>query len=63
MINVTLTHCLIGDIASNTQPESAGPIWNLRGVLNNAWHAVTVNDPSAGKKAEAAVKAPQQPKM
>lgn len=27
----------------NTQPERVEPIWNLRGVLNNAWHRKTVN--------------------
>lgn len=27
----------------NTQPESAGPVWNARGVVNNSWHRVQVN--------------------
>lgn len=31
------------DTAANTQPESVGSIWNLRGVLNNSWHRVHVN--------------------
>jgi len=31
------------DGAYNTQPESAAPIWKLRGVLNNAWHSVQVD--------------------
>eukprot|EP00921_Rhytidocystis_pertsovi_P014674 GHVQ01023652.1.p1 GENE.GHVQ01023652.1~~GHVQ01023652.1.p1 ORF type:complete len:663 (+),score=65.64 GHVQ01023652.1:365-2353(+) len=31
------------DASYNTQPESAGPIWNLRGCLCNSWHRVTVN--------------------
>ena len=26
----------------NVQPERVDAIWNLRGVLNNAWHCVTV---------------------
>ncbi|KAK9836142.1 hypothetical protein WJX81_004420 [Elliptochloris bilobata] len=35
--------CKAVDGAYNTQPESPAPIWNLRGVLNNAWHSVQVN--------------------
>ncbi len=35
--------CKAVDGAYNTQPESAAPIWNLRGVLNNAWHSVQVD--------------------
>ena len=34
--------CKAVDSAYNTQPETAGPIWNLRGVLNNAWHDVAI---------------------
>ena len=30
------------DSAYNTQPDSVAPIWNLRGVVNNAWHRVSV---------------------
>jgi len=30
------------DSSYNTQPESIAPIWNIRGVLNNAWHHVSV---------------------
>jgi len=30
------------DGSYNTQPEEAAPLWNLRGVLNNAWHRVTL---------------------
>lgn len=26
------------DTSYNVQPESTGPSWNLRGILNNAWH-------------------------
>eukprot|EP00922_Rhytidocystis_sp_ex-Travisia-forbesii_P054159 GHVS01080342.1.p1 GENE.GHVS01080342.1~~GHVS01080342.1.p1 ORF type:complete len:634 (-),score=108.57 GHVS01080342.1:313-2214(-) len=32
------------DASYNTQPESAGPIWNLRGCLCNCWHRITVNE-------------------
>ena len=35
--------CKAVDGAYNTQPESPAPIWNLRGVLNNAWHSVQVS--------------------
>lgn len=34
--------CKATDQAYNTQPERPEPIWNLRGVANNAWHRVTV---------------------
>ncbi|KAI8471760.1 MAG: Oxidoreductase, molybdopterin-binding domain-containing protein [Monoraphidium minutum] len=30
------------DETYNTQPESAGPVWNARGVCNNSWHRVAV---------------------
>lgn len=30
------------DSAYNTQPEEFAPIWNLRGVLSNAWHKIQV---------------------
>lgn len=30
------------DSTYNTQPDSVAPIWNLRGVLSNAWHRVNV---------------------
>lgn len=32
--------CKAVDSAYNTQPERVESIWNLRGVLNNAWHRV-----------------------
>lgn len=35
--------CRAVDSACNTQPEGVGPVWNLRGVLNNSWHQVNVN--------------------
>jgi len=31
------------DASYNTQPETVNNIWNLRGVLSNAYHRVTVN--------------------
>ncbi|KAK9824449.1 hypothetical protein WJX72_010318 [[Myrmecia] bisecta] len=31
------------DSSYNSQPDTAGPIWNLRGVVNNAWHRVDVD--------------------
>jgi sulfite oxidase len=35
--------CKAVDAAHNQQPERTGPIWNLRGILNNSWHGVNVN--------------------
>lgn len=34
--------CKAVDSAYNTQPDSKEAIWNLRGLLNNAWHRVNV---------------------
>eukprot|EP00884_Botryococcus_braunii_P006710 jgi/Botrbrau1/1603/Bobra.0185s0018.1 len=34
--------CKATDASCNTQPESAAPIWNLRGVMNNSWHTSKV---------------------
>ena len=34
--------CRAVDASYNTQPDSLGPVWNLRGVVNNAWHRITV---------------------
>ncbi|RHY35400.1 hypothetical protein DYB32_000169 [Aphanomyces invadans] len=34
--------CKAVDSSYNVQPDSIGPIWNMRGVLNNAWHRVDV---------------------
>lgn len=34
--------CKAVDESCNTQPESAGPIWNLRGVNCNSWHRVNI---------------------
>lgn len=31
------------DSACNVQPSDAASLWNLRGVMNNVWHRVTVN--------------------
>ncbi|XP_030634591.1 sulfite oxidase, mitochondrial [Chanos chanos] len=34
--------CKAVDNSYNSQPDSVAPIWNLRGVLSNAWHRVKV---------------------
>lgn len=34
--------CKAVDSSYNTQPDTTAPIWNLRGVLSNAWHHVSV---------------------
>ncbi len=34
--------CKATDNAYNTQPDSVAGVWNLRGVLNNAWHRVQI---------------------
>ncbi|XP_056370939.1 sulfite oxidase, mitochondrial isoform X1 [Oenanthe melanoleuca] len=34
--------CKAVDSSYNVQPDSVAPIWNLRGVLSNAWHRVPV---------------------
>ena len=36
------------DSASNGMPESMAPIWNLRGVLGNAWHRAPVSHIPSG---------------
>lgn len=47
--NVPLKHkstqlcCKAVDESYNVQPDTAAPIWNLRGCLSNAWHRVNVN--------------------
>ena len=30
------------DASYNTQPENMESVWNLRGVINNAWHHVNI---------------------
>ena len=35
------------DMACNSQPGDMAAIWNLRGVMNNAWHRVNVTINSA----------------
>nr|CDQ06452.1 Bm8055 [Brugia malayi] len=34
--------CKATDRSYNTQPDTARGIWNIRGLLNNAWHHVPV---------------------
>lgn len=31
------------DVSYNVQPDSVEGIWNLRGVLSNAWHRVNIS--------------------
>lgn len=40
-VQVTIM-CKAWDSSYTTQPERVEPIWNLRGVLSNAWHRVDV---------------------
>uniref|UniRef100_A0A0N5BRX7 sulfite oxidase n=1 Tax=Strongyloides papillosus TaxID=174720 RepID=A0A0N5BRX7_STREA len=35
--------CKATDRQYNTQPETASGIWNVRGLLHNAWHRVKIN--------------------
>ncbi|XP_066114555.1 sulfite oxidase, mitochondrial [Saccopteryx bilineata] len=35
--------CKAVDDSYNVQPDTVAPIWNLRGVLSNAWHRVHVH--------------------
>ncbi|CEF64282.1 Sulfite oxidase, mitochondrial [Strongyloides ratti] len=35
--------CKATDRQYNTQPETASGIWNVRGLLHNAWHRVEIN--------------------
>lgn len=37
--------CKAVDTSHNQQPESAEGIWNLRGLINNAWHRIEVTVP------------------
>lgn len=38
--------CKAVDSSYNTQPDSTRGVWNLRGVVNNAWHRVQINRPA-----------------
>lgn len=31
------------DRSYNTQPETAAGIWNVRGLIHNAWHRIEIN--------------------
>lgn len=35
--------CKATDASYNTQPPEVAAIWNLRGILNNAWHRVSLD--------------------
>ena len=37
--------CKAVDTSHNAQPDSIDGIWNLRGLIHNAWHRVKVNVP------------------
>lgn len=39
--------CKAADTAYNVQPDNVEGIWNLRGVLSNAWHRVPVKVPKS----------------
>lgn len=34
--------CKAVDSACNQQPSDVGHVWNVRGILNNAWHRVGI---------------------
>ena len=34
--------CKAVDSSYNSQPDTIAPIWNMRGVLNNAWHCIEI---------------------
>ncbi|CAH0474508.1 unnamed protein product [Peronospora belbahrii] len=34
--------CKAVDASYNVQPDTIAPIWNMRGILNNAWHRIHV---------------------
>ena len=31
------------DAQYNSQPDNVAPLWNIRGVLNNAWHRIEIH--------------------
>ena len=37
--------CKAVDSSHNQQPESSESIWNMRGLIHNAWHRVKVTVP------------------
>lgn len=39
--------CKAVDSAYNSQPDGAANIWNLRGLLNNAWHRISIHATSS----------------
>ncbi|RLN32436.1 hypothetical protein BBJ28_00002273 [Nothophytophthora sp. Chile5] len=44
--------CKAVDSSYNVQPDTIAPIWNMRGVLNNAWHRVNVTVEEAEEEEE-----------
>lgn len=35
--------CRAMDEHSNAQPDTSKGIWNIRGLMNNSWHRLTLN--------------------
>ena len=44
--------CKAVDTSHNAQPDSIDGIWNLRGLIHNAWHRVKVNVPRNWRSCE-----------
>ena len=43
--------CRAMDVHSNAQPDTPLGIWNVRGVMNNAWHRISLQlDPDLLKQ-------------
>lgn len=38
--------CRAVDSSYNTQPDTVAPIWNMRGIVNNAWHRINISVPA-----------------
>ncbi|XP_013093261.2 sulfite oxidase-like [Biomphalaria glabrata] len=51
------------DISYNVQPDSVEGIWNLRGVLNNAWHKVNVTRGKQNKTSQQDENSKEQQEM
>ncbi len=40
--------CRAVDSSYNTQPDTVAPIWNMRGIVNNAWHRINISVEAEG---------------